>query len=159
MATTMEDTRARAFRPEMADRVGSGTQTPGWNLDTERRFDDGKTLANGLGWFSIGLGLYQTLAPRHLGRTLGMEDRTPVIQAYGVRELVKGVGILANRRPAGWMWGRVAGDVLDLATLAPGLDEGNPRRGNVIAAMAAVAGVMALDALCAKQLSRRIVHD
>jgi hypothetical protein len=159
MSMTMEDTRARAFRPEMADRVGSGTQTPGWNLDTERRFDDGKTLANGLGWFSIGLGLYELLAPRHLARTLGMEDQTAIIQAYGVREIATGVGILAQRRPAEWVWGRVAGDALDLATLASGLDGDNPQRSNVVMAMAAVAGVTVLDTLCARQLSRRVVHD
>ena len=158
MATTMEETRTRAFRPEMADRLGSGTERPGWDLATERRIDDGQTLANGIGWFSIGLGLYEVLAPRHLGRTLGMEDKTALIQAYGVREIVKGVGILANRRPTNWMWGRVAGDFLDLATLAPGLDDDNPQRGNVALAMGAVAGVTLLDLLCARQLSRRIVH-
>jgi hypothetical protein len=159
MTTTLEEPRARAFRPEMADSVGSGTQTPGWNLETERRIDDGRMLANGLGWFSIGLGLYELLAPRHLGRTLGMEDKTGLIQAYGVREIANGVGILARRRPAEWVWGRVAGDALDLATLAPGLDDDNPRRGNVAIAIGAVAGVALLDVLCARQLSRRIVHD
>lgn len=158
MATTMEDTRARAFHPGMADRLGTGTQTPGWDLATERKMGDGRTLANGIGWFSIGLGLYEVLAPRHLGRTLGMEDKTTLIQAYGVREIVKGVGILSNRRPTNWMWARVAGDFMDLATLAPGLDDDNPKRGNVALAIGAVAGVAMLDVLCAKQLSRRIVH-
>lgn len=159
MSTTLEEPRARAFRPDMADSVGSATETPGWNLETERRIGDGRMLANGLGWFSIGLGLYELLAPRHLGRALGMEDQTALIQAYGVREIATGVGILARRRPAEWVWGRVAGDALDLATLAPGLDDDNPRRGNVAMAMAAVAGVTLLDVLCARQLSRRIVHD
>jgi hypothetical protein len=159
MTMTLDEPRTRAFRPEMADQVGSGTQTPGWNLDTERRVGDGKVLAKALGWFSIGLGLYEVLAPRHLARTLGMEDKTGIIQAYGVREIATGAGILANRRPAEWVWGRVAGDALDLATLAPGLDGGNPKRGNVAIAIGAVAGVALLDVLCASELSRRIVHD
>jgi hypothetical protein len=158
MQTTLEEPRARAFRPEMADSVGSGLQTPGWNLETERRIDDGRMLANGLGWFSIGLGLYELLAPKHLGRTLGMEDKAALLQAYGAREIATGLGILANRRPTEWVWGRVAGDFVDLATLTPGLDGDNPRRGNVTLAMAAVAGVTLLDVLCAKQLSRRITH-
>ena len=158
MSTTLEEPRARAFRPEMAESVGSGTGTPGWDLSTERRVDDGQTLANALGWFSIGLGMYEVLAPRHLARFLG-SDQTEVIQAYGVREIATGIGILMRRRPAEWVWGRVAGDALDLATLATGLDGDNPRRGNVAFAMAAVAGVTALDVLCATQLSRRIVHD
>lgn len=155
---TMEETQARAFRPEMAEAVGSGTQAPGWDLATERRIDDGQTLATGLGWFSVGLGLYEMLAPRHLARFLGT-DQTTLIQAYGLREIGTGIGILTNRRPAEWVWGRVGGDALDLATLATGLDEDNPRRGNVALAMAAVAGVAALDVLCARQLSRRVVHD
>jgi hypothetical protein len=159
MARTLEDTRARAFRPEMADSVGSATETPGWNLDTERRTADGKVLAKALGWFSVGLGLYQLLAPRHLARTLGMEDQTALIQAYGVREIATGAGILAKRRPVEFVWGRVAGDALDLATLAPGLSGDNPKRGNVAIAMGAVAGVALLDVLCASELSRRIVHD
>lgn len=159
MITMEAETGTRAFRPEMAASVGSATETPGWDLATERRVDDGQTLANGLGWFSVGLGLYQVAAPRRLAGWLGMDDSARLIQAYGVREIVKGVGLLANRRPAGWMWGRVAGDVLDLATLAPGLDDDNPRRGNVAVAVGAVAGVMMLDLLCARQLSRRVVHD
>lgn len=159
MITMEEATRERAFRPEMAEHVGSSTRTPGWNLETERRVDDGRTLASGLGWFSIGLGLYEVLAPRQLGRWLGMEDKAALLQAYGVREIVKGAGILRSRRPTGWMWGRVAGDVLDLATLAPRLDDDNPRRGNVAIAIGAVAGVALLDLLCAKQLSQpRVQH-
>lgn len=158
MITMEETTRERAFRPEMAASVGSDTRTPGWNLEVERRIDDGRTLANALGWFSIGLGLYEILAPRHLARFLG-SDRTEVIQAYGLREIGTGIGILTDRRPTEWVWGRVAGDALDLATLATGLDDENPRRGNVVFAMAAVAGVAALDVLCATQLGKRIVHD
>jgi hypothetical protein len=159
MTMTLEEPRARAFRPEMADQVGSGTQTPGWNLDTERRTADGKVLAKALGWFSIGLGMYELLAPRHLARTLGMEDQERLIQAYGVREIATGVGILARRRPTEFVWGRVVGDALDLATLAAGLSGDNPRRGNVAITMGAVAGVAMLDVLCASELSRRIVHD
>ncbi|HEV3048994.1 MAG TPA: hypothetical protein VGX50_01715 [Longimicrobium sp.] len=158
MITMEESTQARAFRPEMAERVGSDTRTPGWNLDVERRVDDGRTLANALGWFGIGLGMYEMLAPRHLARFLG-SDRTDIIQTYGLREIATGIGILTDRRPTEWMWGRVAGDALDLATLATGLDGDNPRRGNVAFAMAAVAGVAALDVLCATQLGKRIVHD
>lgn len=159
MVTTMDSpTRARAFSPQMADEVGAGTQTPGWNLDTERRIDDGKTLANLLGWFSLGLGAAELLAPDALERFLGVEGRRRLVQAYGAREIGTGIGILTERRPVEWVWGRVAGDVLDLGTLATALTPDNPRKRNVLLAMGAVAGVMALDLLCAKQLSRHIEH-
>ena len=151
---TMTETRPRAFRPEMAASVGSSTVTPGWNLDTERRADDGETLANGLGWFSIALGLAEVVAPERLADALGMEDRAELIRLYGFREIATGLGILAKRTPTGWVWGRVAGDLLDLATLATALSPRNPRRGAVLGAVAAVAGVALLDVLAGKQLSQ-----
>lgn len=119
------------------------------------RNGDGSTraLAQGLGWFSVGLGVTKLLAGRQLARWLGMEEHTTLIRAFGARELAAGVGILTAEDPTGWMWGRVGGDALDLATLASGLGEGNPQRANVGIALAAVAGVTVLDVVCARQLS------
>ena len=114
-----------------------------------------RTLADGLGWFSIGLGLAEVLAPQSLARFLGMDDHAGLIRLYGVREITTGVGILAQEDPTPWIWGRVGGDALDLATLALGLEGDNPRKGNVTLAMAAVAGVTALDVICAQQLTAR----
>jgi hypothetical protein len=120
-----------------------------------RRNGDGAlALAQGLGWFSIGLGLAELVAPGHLARFLGMEERAELIRAYGAREIVAGVGILSQEDPTPWMWGRVGGDVLDLGTLAGGLGSDNPQRANVGVAVAAVAGVMALDLICAFGLGR-----
>ena len=98
-------------------------------------------LARGLGWFSIGLGLAEMLAPRMLGKQLGMEGKESLLRFYGAREMAAGVGILMSDNPGPWIWGRVAGDALDLATLATGLDKQNPRNGNVAIAVAAVAGL------------------
>lgn len=112
-----------------------------------------RKLAEGLGWLSIGLGLTELLAPRPLARRLGMESHTGLIQAYGAREIVTGIGILSQADPTPWIWGRVGGDVLDLATLSMGLAEENPRRGNVGAALAVISGVTVVDALCARALS------
>jgi hypothetical protein len=110
-------------------------------------------LARGLGWFSIGLGLVEVLAPHRLTRALGMRGHEQVVQAYGWREIATGIGILAAKDPTPWIWGRVGGDALDLATLAGGLHEHNRRKENVGLAMAAVAGVTALDTYCAMALS------
>ena len=112
-------------------------------------------MAQGLGWFSIGLGLAELVAPGLLARFLGMEERTELIRAYGAREIMTGIGILSQEDPTPWIWGRVAGDAVDLATLAPGLRAGNPSQRNVIVAVAAVAGVTMLDAVCAQRLSRQ----
>jgi len=110
-------------------------------------------LAQGLGWFSIGLGVAEAVAPERLARFLGMERSAQLIRLYGIREIVTGLGILARQDPVPGLWARVGGDALDLATLAPGLGPGNPQRQNVALAVAAVAGVTALDVVCARALS------
>lgn len=112
-----------------------------------------RRLAEGLGWFSIGLGLVEALTPGRVTRALGMRGSEPLVQAYGVRELAAGIGILASRDPTPWLWGRVAGDGLDVATLASGLKESNRQRANVGLALAAVAGVTLLDILAARSMA------
>src|SRR5436189_4659708 len=110
-------------------------------------------LARRLGWFSIGLGLAERLAPRMLSEQLGMEGKEALLRFYGAREIAAGIGILMSGNPGPWIWGRVAGDALDLATLATGLGNDNPRKGNVAFALAAVAGVTALDGITAQALT------
>jgi hypothetical protein len=110
-------------------------------------------LARGLGWFSLALGAAEVFGGRSIARWLGMEQHERLIRAYGVREIVKGVGILASNDPTPWVWGRVAGDALDLATLSKGLTDPKAERENVMLAMAAVAGATALDIYCANALT------
>ncbi|KQT51013.1 cyclase dehydrase [Aureimonas sp. Leaf454] len=112
-----------------------------------------RTLAEGLGWFSLGLGLVELLAARRMTRALGLRGSEGVVQAYGLREIATGLGILSARDPTPWLWGRVGGDALDMASLAPGLDERNAERRNVGIALAAVAGVALLDIAAARSLS------
>ena len=114
----------------------------------------GEGLATFLGWFSIGLGLAEVLAPRGLSRLIGLaEDRTVVLRIMGLREITAGVGILTQRRPAGWVWSRVAGDALDLSLLGAALASEDSDKGRVLAATASVVGVTALDVICAQQIS------
>jgi len=80
------------------------------------------------------------------------------MRSTGVRELANGVGILSQRNPAPWLWSRVVGDVVDLAVLATGLRPGNPGRGRAAFSFAAVAGVLALDALAASHLTKHADH-
>jgi hypothetical protein len=113
-------------------------------------------LATFLGLFSIGLGLWELVAPRSVSRVTGARFHPHLIQAYGLREIMAGVGIMSDHQPRGWLWARVAGDALDLATLgAAYADARNPEdRQKVMASMAAVAGVTALDVLCAQEHTR-----
>ena len=109
-------------------------------------------VARGLGWFSIGLGLTEVVAGQSLGRFLGVEDKTWLPRAFGVREIAAGVAILGTDHPAPGVWARVAGDVLDLAALGAAYTDDNPERANVAVAFGAVAGITALDYWCARRL-------
>ena len=114
---------------------------------------DPKTVAYGLGWFSLALGLTELLFARGLARTLGMRGQEGLIRGYGMREIATGIGILASKdNPAPGIWGRVAGDALDIAKLAKYATAGNPERGNVAIALGAVAGATAMDVIVAQQL-------
>src|SRR4051812_23622076 len=116
-----------------------------------------KQLARGLGWFSLGLGMAELLIPGKIARALNMRGEENLLRFYGVREIAAGLGILASGEPRPWVWGRVAGDAVDLATLAARLHGALPReQRNLALAIGAVAGVTAADIVCAKDLGQRV---
>jgi hypothetical protein len=101
-------------------------------------------LAYGLGWFSIGLGIAELVAPDRIARTLGLEGKEGLIRAYGARELASAVPTLSIDKSVG-LASRIAGDVLDICTLATALHRDNPKRNNAAFALALVLGITALD--------------
>jgi uncharacterized membrane protein len=119
--------------------------------------DAWERLANGLGWFSIGLGVSELIAAGAMANFIGVRNSSSnrsVLRAYGVREIAAGIGILAQQRPAGWLWARIAGDMLDLASLASAVTSGGSKGGRLARSIGAVAGVTALDLYCASQMDR-----
>jgi len=112
-------------------------------------------VGRALGWFSIGLGVVELLAPRRVTRALGMEGKEDIIQAYGAREIGAGVLTLSLEQDLG-LWSRIAGDGLDIATLTiGGLRRSNPKRQNVRLALWAVIGVTLLDIVAAPAVMAR----
>jgi len=77
--------------------------------------------ARALGWFSIAAGLAALAMPRRMAGIAGAPDLPMLTRAGGVREIGTGIGILASKDPAPWLWGRVIGDALDVATVGVGL--------------------------------------
>lgn len=145
--------RPRAFHPDYIEHAPRPAETPHWDVGLERQLDDGRSLARGLAWFSIGLGLVELFAPRTITGMLGVDDRhTGLVRFYGLRGIASGVGILSERTPTAGVSSRVGGDALDLATLGLALRTDTAHRAGVFTAMAAVAGVAALDIIAAKQL-------
>jgi uncharacterized membrane protein len=141
-----------------------GLQTERRNGDQHERDsqnDNAERLANALGWFSIGLGIAELAAPRALAQLIGVKDDDKtrnVLRGYGMREIAAGIGILSRPQPAAWLWGRVAGDLLDLSSLGSAWGSSRSNRVRVGAATAAVIGVTALDVRCALQLQRGSIN-
>jgi hypothetical protein len=113
-------------------------------------------LSRSLGWFSIGLGLAQLVAPTRVAQIAGAEptpDTIRLMRALGAREFMSGLGILSGQRSDAWIRARVAGDVMDLALLGKLMASDSADRGKTVMATLAVAGVTALDVLAAKRSS------
>jgi uncharacterized membrane protein len=122
----------------------------------DNREPNRRGLALGLGWFSLGLGVAEMTAPRSVARLIGAREddvTTSVLQAYGARKIATGIAILTQPDNPTWLWARVAGDAVDLSSLTAELNAGSSDRRRLGAALAAVAGVTALDVLCARRLS------
>jgi hypothetical protein len=116
----------------------------------KERLPQPDSIARGLGWYSIALGLAELVAPRMMARVAGVETGPGTMRFYGLRELACGVGILASRDPRPFLWARVGGDALDLGTLALTSNKWSARdRQRAAAAAVNVACVTALDVYAA----------
>jgi hypothetical protein len=90
-------------------------------MNVDVRVRDKDPLAVFLGWFSVGLGTAQLVAPKTMSKVIGADGdglAPTVMRAMGAREAAQGIGILVRPRPTTWLWSRVVGDVLDLSLLA-----------------------------------------
>ena len=69
-----------------------------------------------------------------------------------MREVAAGLMVLGRPGSALGPGSRIAGDMLDIAVLAPALASVNPQRGAARVALARVVGITALDILCTSAL-------
>jgi uncharacterized membrane protein len=152
--------RAPAPKPEAHDPQESGVRQRDKHYLHQQRLRAAsevpeERLANFLGWFSIGLGLAEVLAPASFAKMIGAKGKHTAFIRYGcgLREIMAGIGILTQRKPATWVWARVAGDAIDLAALDAAFMSSGTDKLKLSAAMAAVVGVTALDLYNAQQLS------
>lgn len=159
MATKQQAIRTDSGVPDAKEFSGERSSTEGANYAEERSqpglpSTNAKRLAKGLGWFSVGLGLTELLAPNAIAKVSGVSNKhTGLIRLYGLRELASGIGIFAQEKPTAAMWSRVAGDAIDLASLGAAFTSPDAKRGRIAFATANVLAVTALDLICAKQLT------
>jgi hypothetical protein len=110
-------------------------------------------LSMNLGATAIALGVWGTLFPNHVKRTLGINASTGTVRAlFGARELATG-WLAADPTKAGILWARVGGDIFDIAVLRSLDNESNPQRKNVKGALAFVYFAIAMDALAAVRMT------
>ncbi|KJE21059.1 putative integral membrane protein [Frankia torreyi] len=117
-------------------------------------------LGSALGWFGIGLGATELGAPDLVARAIGADDSAvsrTLTRIFGGHKIAGGVGVLGSEQPGRWLWGRVAGDLLDLSALAlvaarrrvTGAGLARP-----LLAVGSVVGVTVLDVIAARRHSR-----
>jgi hypothetical protein len=132
------------------------------DMKAQSRSEEGKDdvptprrVARGLGWFSIALGFAEIIAPRAALRIAGVSGEPGLVRLYGLREIVCGTGILLSSRPAPFLWGRVAGDGLDIASLAAGARSARKRdAGRTVGNILTLAGITAVDVYAAAANAR-----
>jgi uncharacterized membrane protein len=131
-----------------------------------KQFADGDrtntVLGRGLGMFSIGLGLAELATPGAVAKWIGVDNCgvvSPTLRAFGAREILTGLGLLAKPQAAVGPWARVLGDVLDLAWLGWALNSKSLNKTRTLSAIAAVAGVAALDAYAGVRRQRRLLGE
>ncbi|MYS20966.1 Uncharacterized membrane protein [Streptomyces sp. DvalAA-14] len=116
-----------------------------------------------LGWASLGLGSAEVAAPRAVSRLTGVDDSAEartVVPLLGARELGHAALLLGSRKPAPWVWTRVAGDAIDLTALGRALAVRNgERKRRTAVATAAVAAITAADVYAAVRARRRKKDD
>lgn len=163
-------TRA-AVSPEMTRRasakekaMSTSTLHPLSRILPTRPVGPMRVPARALGWFSIGLGLAELAMPRRIARVAGMANAPRLMRAYGLREIGTGIGILTSKDPSPWLWGRVVGDALDLATVGAGLvTQRRPVR--TLTSLAMLLGIAYVDMKVAakappkKKLEKRAARD
>lgn len=116
-------------------------------------------LTQFLGWFSLGLGITEVIAPDSILNLVGVraeEDGRLMTRMCGVREIMAGVGILSQQESPFWIWVRVAGDVMDASSLGLAMTKKHTDMTRLNLSMSAVAGIMALDIYTGAKLTKRV---
>src|SRR4051794_19661177 len=115
MSSPCTDQRGRTMQQQLTSNRSSNDVPHTSKYSPRKRSAARRGL--GLGLFSVGLGLAELLAPAGVAAFIGIPNSSRsrgLLRALGVRELLSGVGLLAQPNSAGWLWSRVGGDAMDL---------------------------------------------
>jgi len=113
-------------------------------------------LTRALGWFALGLGAAELVAPKRLANLIGLRPSnwtTGILRVCGAREALTGIGILSGAGSRRWLQTRIVGDIMDAGLLWRALGRSpwhsfltrSHQRPRLTGALLAVGGVAALD--------------
>jgi len=119
-----------------------------------RKLSGDERLRRALSIASLGVGIASVVAPREVGRALGVKGRKARdgIFDFGLAEIAAGAAVLHDPRNSANLWVRLGEEGIDLLALAMAM-LGSKRRGRVAAAMGLVAALMLADILAARRFS------
>lgn len=115
-------------------------------------------LARVLGLFSLGLGSVQIADPDGVNRFVGLRvtpENQAAMRGVGVQELLMGLPLFRRKAPAALLWGRVAGDAMQIGMLAAAMDNKKNDRDRLRTTIGALGAVAVVDLFAAIRASRR----
>ncbi|CAA9350633.1 MAG: hypothetical protein AVDCRST_MAG89-3111 [uncultured Gemmatimonadetes bacterium] len=101
-------------------------------------------VVRAIGWGSMGFTVASVVAPRALGRAMGLGDRRALVRVLGARDFVVGAGLAVAGDPTPWLRARLACEVCDAVLHGVGALNGTFHRKR---ALTIAAGAVALGAL------------
>ena len=110
---------------------------------------DGK-MTRALGAASVGIGVAELVAPHWIDKQLGVKDHPVITRVLGARDVIAGIGSLAQPERQLWNIGRIAGDVARVALLGAAI-KSSKRRAIVLGALGVIVALGVLDGLTARK--------
>ena len=110
---------------------------------------DGK-MTRALGATSVGIGVAELVAPHWIDKQLGVKDHPVITRVLGARDIVAGIGSIAQPERNMWTFGRIAGHVARVALLGAAI-KNSRKRAVVLGALGVIVAIGVLDSLTARK--------
>lgn len=116
-----------------------------------------KDIGRFVGTASLSFGVTDILLGNMFGRGIGAGEAKGglLFRTVGLREVATGAAGLAWPTSSVPIWTRFGADLADMAALGRIISRPNPKRGMAALALAIVAGVTAMDLVCARAIDRK----
>src|SRR5690349_13122050 len=114
-----------------------------------------RKIAAGLGWFSVGMGVAEIVAPGAVSKLIGVKRKSSDTRWRGVRKLAAGIGLMQAPQSGMGLLTRAGANVLELSRMRSRSRRRGSNSGRAAIGLAALAGVAAI---CVKQARAAGTH-